>query len=582
MSDLSLSVGRTGIKQDSLLSFLDTFAEMYHIGQTMPTFRPDLENTADMDLRTLLEVLFRDGGISSVKEFFSSHAFRISQPCKGTRFENTVVGVKYIDGLNQLWKPKWAREARGRFYYYDNETQSVLALKDTLQRGIEVLTHAHTSATITETQDMKVNSYSHLDTIQQECIQKFLTPEDTEINAYLTGKVDGSLILASIYPRGTPECTIMEEILAVHGDSFSKTLANECKGGPLVVIATQGTLFIGPDMQDYVVTSLQSLLGPLSDGITLEDAWTQQAPLFVKSVLEFVSATPFADQRMHLCFEAYCKGRKSLWGRLHTELAISYTSNGFNLLGSMVSNQYIPHFDLPSVVFTQPIHLHVTTTKQVYAIMRDMDRVVMGDLDRAEFLTRYGFPLTSTIHMEGWVLLTPISGCGYDYAKIKTPLYYKCHKIRSCEVPNLLALPTSCDATYPILTVLREFHTNADRQFSESIDQVVAMLETEISLGSESEFYKVLPIKARMHFVPERKDTLMRMLINVCGDLFRTRVVSILKNVWKIEDPHEDMVHLMKHILTKHTPWITPLSEDVRRDAMKQLYRILVESTVPQ
>ncbi len=598
-ADLSLSVGRAGLKQRSLSAILDSLAEMYHYGQTLPHL-PELAETSNMDLRSLLETLFRSGGIAAVKDFFSAHAYRISQPSilKGTRFDNLVVGIKYIDGLNNLWQPRWAREGRGRFYYYDPETCTVITLKDTLQRGVEVLTDAHAKKAITETQDMRLDAYDHLDDCQRACIRSFMQPEGAPIDAYLTGKVDGSLMIVSIYPRGTTECQIMEEILAIQGpteDTFAQRLATACNEAkaPLIVVATQGTLFIGSDMQDYFLTSLQSLLGPIPDEIqrTVKDVWNYYAPLFVTAVQDFIAATSSYkhdltnNRRVHICFEAFCRNRRGFRGHLHTELAISYDHDGFNLLGAMVDGNYIPHFDLPNTVFAQPIHLRVSNTLQVFAIMEDMDRVVMGDLTPEAFMTRYGFPTTATIHMEGWVLLAP-SGATYDYAKIKTNLYYKCHKIRSREVPTLLALPTSCDDTYPILRVLREFYANADRRITETVLAAVAMLESEVALGSASEFYTALNPKARGRFTPESdRNILMRILINTCSEVYRPRIRAILKKIWELEEVHDDMIYLVTKILMKTMPWDVKVSaalkEQVRREAMQDLYRILVESMNP-
>jgi hypothetical protein len=278
----------------------------------------------------------------------------------------------------------------------------------------------------------------------------------------------------------------------------------------------------------------------------------------------------------HLCFEAFCKNRRSLTGRVHTELAISYDCNGFNLLGAMVGGNYIPHFDLPTDIFAHPLSLRVTGTRQVFSILEDMDRVVLGTLESSAFLAKYGLP-AGLIHMEGWVLLTP-HGDGYDYAKIKTSLYYKCHKIRSQNIPTLLALPTSCDATYPILAVLREFHTNAGRRFDETVASAISMLEAEVALGTASAFYEALPPKARDYFMPEKKDTLFRMLLNVCTDLFKVRLMERLKEIWTVESPPEDMVMLVRQTLTKHSPWQKPLSDDVKRNAMRELYRIFVSA----
>lgn len=72
-----------------------------------------------------------------------------------------VIGMKYLDGLNRLWKTTWAREARGRFYYVD--TDGVVTLKEGLQRGIELLTKAHIEDGVSETQDVEGRTFDKFD-----------------------------------------------------------------------------------------------------------------------------------------------------------------------------------------------------------------------------------------------------------------------------------------------------------------------------------------------------------------------------------------------------------------------------------
>jgi hypothetical protein len=106
------------------------------------------------------------------------------------------------------------------------------------------------------------------------------------------------------------------------------------------------------------------------------------------------------------------------------------------------------------------------------------------------------------------------------------------------------------------------------------------MLENELALGTVSAFYEALPTKARVHFLPERKDMVFRMLMNVCSELFASRVRDILDKLWEGRD-HPEIVFLVKQIMTKHMPWCAPLKEEVKREAMRDLYRILVESLNP-
>lgn len=604
MADLSLSLGRPGLKRDALLPLLDTLADLQRQQISAPTL-PELADTTHMDLRSLLEVLFVGGGIAAVKEFFSNHAYTVSQPCRGTAFENVVVGIKYIDGINRLWRPRWAREARGRFYAYDAtaaEGERVICLKDALQRGVEVLTGCHA---VTETQDLQKGAYEHLDDVQQTCMAAFASPEGVPMDAYLSGKVDGSLLIVNAYPRGTRESLMMSDILATCGDPFAQVLTDACvdQDGPLITVATQGTLLIGEHMQDYLVTALQALLGTIAEKATTRAGvlrtWAQQAPRLVATVHKFLADADLEGKRVHLCFEAVCKDRRTVMGLLHSELAVSYDHDAFNLLGAMVADpetgisQYIPHFDLPATVFAQPIRCHIRSTSEVFDIMADMDRVVLGELDKTTFMTRYGFPEDADIHMEGWVLLTPLpDGSGYDYAKIKTNLYYKCHKVHSEHVSELLALPASAATTYPILHVLREFHEKAETRFRRVIAACRDMLTAEVALGSQGVFFAALVPKAQARVLeavaaPEdqaKMDVVMRMFLSACPKVFTKVVSAIVRTVWEYEEGApvpEDFLTLIRHTMIKQTAWRCPLSNAVMKEAMKDLYGILVESVVP-
>jgi hypothetical protein len=102
---------------------------------------------------------------------------------------------------------------------------------------------------VTETQDLQKGAYEHLDDVQQRCMTAFASSEAQPMDAYLSGKVDGSLVIVSAYPRGTRESRMMSDILATCGDPFSNALAEACveadmeanQGppyGPLITVAT--------------------------------------------------------------------------------------------------------------------------------------------------------------------------------------------------------------------------------------------------------------------------------------------------------------------------------------------------------
>ena len=114
---------------------VSTFGELWK-NQSVLQRLPVLEDTMNYTLRELLDVLANIGGFGAIQEFFKMHNYRVLQPYKKTKWEEKVFGIKYIDGKNNLWRPKWARECRGRFYYMEEEEEQkvIHTLKDSLER----------------------------------------------------------------------------------------------------------------------------------------------------------------------------------------------------------------------------------------------------------------------------------------------------------------------------------------------------------------------------------------------------------------------------------------------------------------
>ena len=548
---LSLSIGWSNIKSGLLYHLTDKIHHMYNYNQSIPRV-PVLEQTTDLSLQELVQVLKDMNGI---EEFFTQYAYTVST------YVPDVVGIKYIDGMNQIWQPKWAREARGRFYYVgDMAGGKVVPMKDTLQRGIEVLTKAHLDGGITETQDVDPKSLSKLDTVQQMIMRTFSGVNP--INSYLTGKVDGSLLILNVYPKECEQYPIIKHLALTHGDKFTKTIVNHCiaTDSPIVTVSTQGTLFIGEEMQDYFLTSVQ----PVIDyEVKSFDSWEQMAPLLVSKVLDYYTSMKLDNTDMvNMCFESYCKNRISFTGRLHTELAVGYDHNGVNLLGAMNQGRYIPHFDLPRRVFKQPFYYNIKNTMDVYRLMGELDEVVLGKRTMDQFLENFDIDefTSRVVHPEGFVLLTPIDGV-YDYAKIKTQMYYKCHKIRPNKMQELLLLPEVCGTYYPILRNLHWFFDNLNESIHALITRTFTALTSEIHKGSI--FYTKQNPKARQRMDevidnPDNNDKKMvvyKMMLNNKDNW--TDIVALFSgitmDIYKTQS--EEMLIFTKGLLMKVEPW---------------------------
>jgi len=332
---------------------------------------PELEQTMDLTLLELVQLLNNIGGLDSIIQFFTRYAYSVNKHIPG------VIGIKYIDGVNFIWQPKWSREARGRFYWIGlNKGTKVIELKSALQRGIEVLTKAHLDSGIESTQDVDPKSWDRLDLVQQNILKTFSGNNPT--NSYLTAKVDGSLIIVNIYPKESKQYPIIKNLALEFGDSFTCRLVQNCilNNSPIITISTQGTLFIGDEMQDYFMTSIEPLMG---QSINSMDDWVWVSNKFIQIINDYYQILNLEPKSMiNLCFEAYCKKRTTITGKLHPELAIGYDHSGINLLGMMYQSNYRPHFDMPQQIFTQPLFYHVSNTSQVYSLMNQLDQVVLG------------------------------------------------------------------------------------------------------------------------------------------------------------------------------------------------------------
>ena len=520
-SHLSISVGWTGIKNKIIAHLCEKFTEIYAYNQRIPRV-PVIDQTMDM---SLLELVQKLKDVNGIEEFFGQYNYSLSRYIPG------AIGIKYVEGINQIWKPKWSREARGRFYYIGGE--KVVPLKNTLMRGIEVLTISHLDGGITETQDINSNSLDKLDKLDstQQMIMRTFSSAN-EFDSYITGKVDGSLLIVNVYPKECEQYSIIKELALTHGDAFTQTLVKYCADEPIITISTQGTLFIGGDMQDYFLTAIQSLIEGKD--------WEEIIPKFTSLILDYYASMKVGNTEMvNLCFEAYCKDRTTITGKLHTELAVGYNHSGLNLLGAMNQNRYLPHFLLPRRIFKQPFFYNIKNTMDVFRFMNELDKVVLGKRSVEEFLKNFvQDEFTSlAIHPEGFVLLTP-SGDSFDYAKIKTQMYYKCHKVKETNIQELLKLPVTCGTHYPILNNLHSFFDNLSENINDFVIRIFGALTTQIN--KDSVFYKKQNPKARLR---------MDVVIDVGVDKADSKAVDVLyKMMLNNRDNWSDAVALFKPI----------------------------------
>ena len=607
---LSISIGWTGAKTHIVNQLCDKMKEIYMFNQSIPKI-PILNQTYAMTLIELVQTLNDIGGLEAIVQFFTAYSYTVNRYIPG------VVGIKYIDGVNQIWQPAWSREARGRFYYIGSK--KVVELKSALQRGIEVLTKAHMDMGIKATQDVDPKAWDIFDDNQRAVLKSF--SGSNEYAGYLSGKVDGSLLIINVIPVGSEQYKLIADLALAHGDEFTKAIVSYCieNGLDLVTVSTQGTLFIGPDMQDYFITAIEPLIG---QKISVMADWSWVVPIFVTLVLKYYKSMNTSSM-VNYCFEAYCKNRTTITGKEHTELAIGYDHSGFNLLGMMCDGNYVPHFKMPRHTFIQPIFIHVSSTNQVFQLMKELDEVVMGARTKEQFLSNFVIDefTAPVIQFEGFVLLTQLPDGRFDYAKYKAGLYYKCHKVHKENIKELCQLPPSCSEHYPIIKKMKGFFDGLDVKLEALVNESFQVLESQIN--KRSSFYKSQPSKAQARWdvvidakIPEvavehmcpmcsyfgnpdylkeialkesalkeyakNKETIFRMMLNVkdvSKELVRF-IGAITTRLFNLES--EELMTFVKNLFMKIEPWKVDWQKrlakllEVFDEAVNELYAIVV------
>ena len=85
-----------------------------------------------------------------------------------------------------------------------------------------------------------------------------------------------------------------------------------------------------------------------------------------------------------------CKNRTTYKKTVHRELAVGYDFSGLSLLGLVLDNKYIPHYELPnsSTIVPHPVSRNVKSSTEVFQIMRELNDVVMGKVEMPDFMMK--------------------------------------------------------------------------------------------------------------------------------------------------------------------------------------------------
>jgi uridine kinase len=561
----------------------------------IPAVPVNLEN--EMSIVEYAQSLYDDIGLEQMIEVFESKDINVKTlPCfKNTLFEKRAFIIKYKEHCS-LWKPKWARQARGVCLFLNDDKQFV-CLKYQLPRGAEVMTKQQLTNGVSSTQDIAdINCVSHLDQSQQLVYQTLLQRQP--IDGTLSFKCDGSLLSVEMY-SGPIYYDLMTRMILIYGDDFSKMILQEAQKLDLKfipVFSTSGTLFASDVMLQYMVTAI---LGVESKKVALEETpllmmqkhglsfLTKLNVIFYQFVVKSSSSSDEKDV-MTLSFEAVCQNRYTLWGDLHTELAISYPESFVKVLGLSYGNTknptFIPHMVFSDLIqqagFQEPMFWNVTHSLEIEAMLANLGKLMRKQISEQEFLNQHKMsnrnpPTNQYIDYEGFVFYTSASQTEkYVYSKIKTEEYYKSHHFKEANIPFLLMLSETCSEIFPLSKKIRNFYGNLGDKLKVILKDVNEKLKQVIYNENMSTnlIYQSLPENSRAKFETYSEETKCKIILNVSMP-FKNEYIESFQKVFEFqvlsEKKQEEIIHLaaiLKKIIMAGEPWKNEL--DHRIDSM--------------
>lgn len=458
----------------------------------------DLENLVNVDILTLVNYLFKNGGLSRIFSFFRERIFLIGSPSQAkscSDYENIMLSICYKEGC-RCWD-LWARQARNIQLVYIEDTW--ICLKSLLNRGPEVHTNMHKKAGIANTQDSVLGKIDHLSAEHQQVIK---TIDDNQRKpCFLSMKKDGSLAGVQIYPRDSKQGRFMFNFIRSRGNEFHNMLLDACTEYDFfIVLSSNGTLMINDNMLPYIVSAI--LCGMFRIPPYDIDVSNSPCAVFAPHMCGFVErirhfASTFAEEiKQHpifLSFEAICKNRCDLWGNKHPELAIAYDTYSFTFLGTMVQkstsnfpNTFLPHFACNDTTMFDCPYYWETFTDRVTSIMMALSAVIYETKTPIEFLAehppqnmRFG---EIELDYEGFILYTHTEReSELLYSKVKTNEYYIGHNYHEENISKLLSLPESASTIFPLISRIRLLHG----QLSTRLASICQALRTRIKQISD-------------------------------------------------------------------------------------------------
>lgn len=540
-----------------------------------------------------LGLAFKEAGVVSVD-------FDVNQNL--SKVKTSIVVLKYMEIPGaRYWKNVWAKQCRGVVLFVNPETLDVTVLNYKLPRGAEVLTGMHASSNISESQDINVKKGTAdvLDAEQQDTFERL--SQNNDIEAVLTSKADGSLLVVTAYSGKTLH--IMKCFVDTFGGDYVEAFATMSLTASnqevMLVPATNGTFWESGFMQDYMVTSILCgfLKGDRKDmqNMTSLEAFVQHGIPFIQALLEMRSNNIYmypGTEAMTFSFEAICSLRTGCFkgNHVHAELAISYDSDRLAFLGTSFCDElvFIPHSETKNNRFEieEPLYWRITHASQINEMMHDMEALLVGKITKATFLAKW-VPSnpdwsnekveSAIIDFEGWVLMKKATFDGSDpwiYSKIKTVAYYKAHKYRPENIEFLFELAKTAGDIFPLARkladmlapgVFEERMSKLQKDFQNLLD--MSHDDGKAYMAELTEYFAQKELAAATEASSkkkggnpltglEKRPLLVQAKILVNQDPFSTHCLRIFKKHFQEMDlTHKDLGSCLKGIVMKLELW---------------------------
>jgi len=475
-------------------------------------FRKEYLNQPSKDSVEWLNKKFKEFGedLVSTTKYFETLGIILAE--RDSTKDMKLFMFSYRDGACHLYGPEIPRHV---IVAFDNSNKIFSFIRDLMPRGPEAVSSLHKNKGIDETESYKGGDLSRFPPDLQNILNAYENPDlQTSMIGNLSMKVDGSIVCFQ-YIIDKKVRFNYEIIMSKKGGIF-RSLVQWCKKLPfLLVISTSGTSFISTMIEHFVHSFSEAVLNiSVSDNSSPEDFFntTEFKDGFMSKVTtlydQFPTEIKTKKRAINATFEAVVPKKRN-------ELAVLYEKALFKLHSLTIisedglSSDYYNHsfFPFKQDVFSEPTCWKEITLRTSLEMLDDLSNVIHAKLSEDQFWEKY--PPTSGIDRildyEGFVVHVYING-HWIYLKLKTLVYYWCHKLRADNIPMILALPSSSARHFPLKASIDYFFTQIKPRLirvSSAIIDYFDPRETNELIGKLTEkqltgFNKDIPRKSKI------------------------------------------------------------------------------------